>query len=137
FPGMQAAILNPETGVALGFNETGMLYLRGPNIFKHYLGEITQTEEVLQGGWLRTGDLARIDEDGFLYVEGRLTRFSKIGGEMVPHGVIEETLIDKLGYRESEERTLVVMGVSHPTKGETLVVASTVDLDLEKVRQVL
>lgn len=137
FPGMQAAILNPETGEPLGFNETGMLYLRGPNVFKHYLGEVTQTEEVLQGGWLKTGDLARIDENGFLYIEGRLSRFSKIGGEMVPHGVIEETLMDKLGFQDSEERTLVVMGMTHPTKGETLVVASTVDLDMEQVRQLL
>lgn len=137
FPGMQAAILNPESGEPLGFNETGMLYLRGPNVFKQYYGDYAQTEEVLQGGWLRTGDLARIDEDGFLYIEGRLSRFSKIGGEMVPHGVIEEALVEHLGFGENEERALAVMGIAHPTKGENLVILSSVDLQLDKVKEVL
>ena len=66
-----------------------MLWLRGPNIFEGYLNDPARTAAVIQDGWFKTGDLGRFDEDGFLYIEGRLSRFSKIGGEMVPHETIE------------------------------------------------
>ena len=66
-----------------------MIWLRGPNIFKEYLDLPSQTQEVIKGGWFRTGDIGRVDEDGFLYIEGRLSRFSKIAGEMVPHETVE------------------------------------------------
>ena len=78
--------------------ETGLLCFRGPNVFGGYLGEPERTKEVLPGdGWFHTGDLGRFDEDGFLFIEGRLTRFSKIGGEMVPHGTVEQAVARKLG----------------------------------------
>ena len=84
-PGIAAEIRDPETGARLSLHEAGMLWLRGPNIFEGYLDDAERTAEVLQDGWLKTGDLGRFDEDGFLFIEGRLSRFSKIGGEMVPH----------------------------------------------------
>src|SRR5436853_7424737 len=82
-----AEIRNPETNEKLSLYDSGMLWLRGPNIFEGYLKDPKRTAEVLHDGWLKTGDIGRLDEDGFLYIEGRLSRFSKIGGEMVPHEV--------------------------------------------------
>src|SRR6266513_147642 len=95
-PGIAAEIREPETDRRLSLHETGMLWLRGVNIFEGYLHDPERTAEVLQDGWLRTGDLGRLDEDGFLYIEGRLSRFSKIGGEMVPHEAIESKIVDLL-----------------------------------------
>ena len=88
-PGIAAEIRDPETDAPLSLHETGMLWLRGPNIFEGYLDDPKRTAEVLVDRWFKTGDLARFDEDGFLFIEGRLSRFSKIGGEMVPHETVE------------------------------------------------
>ena len=84
--------------------------------------------------WLKTGDIGRFDEDGFLYIEGRLSRFSKIGGEMVPHETIESKIVDLLGLSGRDERPLAVMGVQDEAKGEALVVLSAVDIDLAELR---
>ena len=77
-PGMTARIVDPETNQFKSLFETGMLHLRGPNVFRGYLGDEEKTRQVLRDGWFVTGDLARFDEDGFLFIEGRLSRFSKI-----------------------------------------------------------
>jgi acyl-[acyl-carrier-protein]-phospholipid O-acyltransferase/long-chain-fatty-acid--[acyl-carrier-protein] ligase len=133
-PGMAAEIRDPETDRKLSLYETGMLWLRGVNIFEGYLHDPKQTAEVLCSGWLKTGDIGRFDEDGFLYIEGRLSRFSKIGGEMVPHETIESKIVDLLGLSGREERPLAVMGVQDEAKGEALVVLSAVDIDLAELR---
>src|SRR5262245_63546031 len=86
---MAAEIREPETDRKLSLYETGMLWLRGANIFEGYLHDHKQTAEVLHDGWLKTGDMGWFDEDGFLYIEGRLSSFSKSGSEMVPHERIE------------------------------------------------
>jgi acyl-[acyl-carrier-protein]-phospholipid O-acyltransferase/long-chain-fatty-acid--[acyl-carrier-protein] ligase len=135
-PGIAAQIRDPETGARLSLHETGMLWLRGPNIFERYLNEPERTAEVLQDGWFRTGDLARFDEDGFLYIEGRLSRFSKIGGEMVPHETIESRLYEVLDLSKSE-RVIAVTSVPDEAKGEALVVLTTTDLDAAEVRKKL
>ncbi len=110
-PGIAAQIRDPETGAPLSLHETGMLWLRGPNIFERYLNEPERTADVLRDGWFRTGDLGRFDEDGFLYIEGRLSRFSKIGGEMVPHETIESRLYEVLDLAKSER---VIAVTVHP-----------------------
>ncbi|PYX30627.1 MAG: AMP-dependent synthetase, partial [Acidobacteria bacterium] len=89
-PGIAAEIRDPDTDEKLSLHETGMLWLRGPNIFEGYLNDPARTAEVLRDGWFKTGDIGRFDEDGFLYIEGRLSRFSKIGGEMLPHEALEQ-----------------------------------------------
>src|SRR6059058_246739 len=136
-PGIAAEIREPETDQKLSLYETGMLWLRGPNIFKGYLHDPKQTAEVLRDGWLKTGDIARFDEDGFLYIEGRLSRFSKIGGEMVPHETVESKIVDLLGLSGRDERPLAVMGVQDEAKGEALVLLSAVDIDLAELRSKL
>jgi acyl-[acyl-carrier-protein]-phospholipid O-acyltransferase/long-chain-fatty-acid--[acyl-carrier-protein] ligase len=136
-PGIAAEIREPETNRRLSLYETGMLWLRGPNIFEGYLDDPKQTAEVLRDGWLKTGDIGRFDEDGFLYIEGRLSRFSKIGGEMVPHETIEGKIVDLLGLSGRDERPLAVMGVQDEAKGEALILLSAVDIDLAQLRSKL
>jgi len=134
---MAAEIREPETDRKLSLYDTGMLWLRGVNIFEGYLHDPKQTEEVLCHGWLKTGDIGRFDEDGFLYIEGRLSRFSKIGGEMVPHETIESKIVELLGLSGRDERPLAVMGVQDEAKGEALVLLSAVDIDLAELRSKL
>jgi acyl-[acyl-carrier-protein]-phospholipid O-acyltransferase/long-chain-fatty-acid--[acyl-carrier-protein] ligase len=136
-PGIAAEIREPETDRKLSLPETGMLWLRGVNIFEGYLHDPERTADVLQNGWLKTGDLGRFDEDGFLYIEGRLSRFSKIGGEMVPHEAIESKIVDLLGLSGRDERPIAIMGVQDEAKGEALVLLSAVDLDFGELRSKL
>jgi acyl-[acyl-carrier-protein]-phospholipid O-acyltransferase/long-chain-fatty-acid--[acyl-carrier-protein] ligase len=136
-PGIAAEIREPETDRKLSLHETGMLWLRGVNIFEGYLHDPERTGDVLQGGWLKTGDLGRFDEDGFLYIEGRLSRFSKIGGEMVPHEAIESKIVDLLGLSGRDERPIAIMGVQDEAKGEALVLLSAVEVDLAQLRKKL
>lgn len=128
---MQAKVVKPETGDEVSPGEAGLLKVKGPNVMMGYLGLLEKTGEVLQDGWYDTGDIVRIDDDGFLWIEGRLSRFSKIGGEMVPHGKVEETLNDLAG---PDARLFAVTGVPDEKKGEQLVVIHTADEELlEKV----
>jgi acyl-[acyl-carrier-protein]-phospholipid O-acyltransferase/long-chain-fatty-acid--[acyl-carrier-protein] ligase len=136
-PGMAAEIREPETERQLSLFDTGMLWLRGPNIFEGYLHDPQRTDEVLRDGWLKTGDIARFDEDGFLYIEGRLSRFSKIGGEMVPHEAIEQKIVDLLDLSGRDERPIAIVGVQDEAKGEALVLLSAVDIDIAQLRSKL
>jgi len=136
-PGIAAEIREPETDRKRSLHETGMLWLRGVNIFEGYLHDAERTADVLQDGWLKTGDIGRFDEDGFLYIEGRLSRFSKIGGEMVPHEAIEHKIVDLLDLSGKDERLVAIVGVQDEAKGEALVLLSAVDVDLAQLRKQL
>ena len=118
-PGISVRIVDPQTLAPQPVGQSGLLLVRGPNIMQGYLGRPDKTAEVLQDGWYVTGDIAAIDEDGFLQITDRLSRFSKIGGEMVPHIKIEEKLHELAG---TTEQTFVVAGVPDEKKGERLVV---------------
>ena len=136
-PGEAAQIRDPETDALLSPHELGMLWLKGPNIFEGYLNEPERTAEVLRDGWFKTGDLGRLDEDGFLYIEGRLSRFSKIAGEMVPHETIETKIIEAFALKTEEERIVAIVGVPDRAKGEALVLLATRALSPEKIRESL
>src|SRR5438552_2215020 len=136
-PGMAAEIREPETGRKLSLFDPGMLWLRGVNIFEGYLRDQERTAEVLRDDWLKTGDIGRFDEDGFLYIEGRLSRFSKIGGEMVPHEAIEHKIIELLGLSGRDERPIAIIGVQDEAKGEALVLLSAVDINIAELREQL
>src|SRR6266436_6183094 len=133
-PGIAAEIREPETNRKISLHDSGMLWLRGPNIFEGYLHEPERTGDVLRDGWFKTGDIGRFDEDGFLYIEGRLSSFSKIGGEMVPHEAIEHKIVDLLGFSGRDERTIAIVGVQDETKGEALVLLAAADVDLTQLR---
>jgi acyl-[acyl-carrier-protein]-phospholipid O-acyltransferase / long-chain-fatty-acid--[acyl-carrier-protein] ligase len=134
-PGQAAQIRDPETDTLLEPNSLGMLWLKGPNIFEGYLEEPELNATVLRDGWLKTGDLGRFDDDGFLYIEGRITRFSKIAGEMVPHETIEAKIVEAFGLQSEDQRTVTVVGVPDKVKGEALVLLATQELPPEKVRE--
>jgi acyl-[acyl-carrier-protein]-phospholipid O-acyltransferase/long-chain-fatty-acid--[acyl-carrier-protein] ligase len=114
-----------------------MLWLRGSNIFEGYLNDSNRTAEVLQNDWLKTGDLGRFDEDGFLFIEGRVSRFSKIGGEMVPHETVEHAIHAALGLPHEGDRSIAITSVVDSQKGEALVLLSTVEFDQAELRSKL
>ncbi len=136
-PGVAARITDPETHEPLPLHESGMIWLRGSNIFEGYLNEPEKTAAVMQNGWFMTGDIGRVDEDGFLYIEGRLSRFSKIGGEMVPHETVEDLINKALGNND-DERKIAIVGVPDEAKGEALILLSAdPDVDLKVLRTAL
>jgi acyl-[acyl-carrier-protein]-phospholipid O-acyltransferase / long-chain-fatty-acid--[acyl-carrier-protein] ligase len=121
-PGMTVRIVDPETLAPKALGEAGLLLVRGPNVMKGYLGQPEKTAAVLKDGWYTTGDMAALDEDGFLQITDRLSRFSKIGGEMVPHVKVEDVLQDVSGVTD---RVFAVTGVPDEKKGEKLIVLHT------------
>ncbi len=133
-PGMTARIVDPDTGADLPFTQQGLVLFRGANVFEGYLGDEEKTRAAFRDGWFVTGDLGRFDSDGFLFIEGRLSRFSKIGGEMVPHGTVEQKIIELFGWEQLEAPTVFVTGVPDPTKGESLVLLTTNEITAEALR---
>jgi len=91
-PGVAVKVVDPESGEELPPGAEGLLLVRGPNVMQGYLDEPEMTRQAVRDGWYVTGDVARVDADGFIEITDRLARFSKIAGEMVPHGRIEEAL---------------------------------------------
>lgn len=118
-PGMSVRIVDVATGEPVPTGQSGLLLVRGPNVMRGYLGKPEKTADVLRDGWYTTGDVAALDEDGFLQITDRLSRFSKIGGEMVPHIKVEEKLHEVAALTE---QTFVVTGAPDEKKGERLVV---------------
>ena len=123
-PGISAKIVDLQTGEDLGPDQSGMLMVKGQNVMQGYLDEPQLTAQVIRDGWYKTGDVAMIDGDGFLRITGRESRFSKIGGEMVPHLRIEEALNRMLSVDEDRIK-LVVTAVPDARRGERLIVLHT------------
>jgi acyl-[acyl-carrier-protein]-phospholipid O-acyltransferase/long-chain-fatty-acid--[acyl-carrier-protein] ligase len=119
-PGVSARIVHPETEAPLPYGTAGLLLVHGPSRMLGYLGQPEKTTEVLRHGWYVTGDIAAIDEDGFIRITDRLARFSKIGGEMVPHLAVEEAINTIIG-----EPACVVTSLPDAQKGERLVALYT------------
>ncbi|HET6370164.1 MAG TPA: long-chain fatty acid--CoA ligase, partial [Nitrospiria bacterium] len=93
FPDTDAKIVDPETGMKeLPVGESGELMVRGPQVMKGYWQRLDETEAVLQNGWLRTGDMARMDEEGYFYIVDRKKDMIKTRGENVYPREVEEVL---------------------------------------------
>jgi acyl-[acyl-carrier-protein]-phospholipid O-acyltransferase/long-chain-fatty-acid--[acyl-carrier-protein] ligase len=135
--GITAKIVELDSGRELPLTETGMLWVKGANVFEGYLDDEQKTEEVIKDGWFITGDLARFDEDGFLYIEGRLSRFSKIGGEMVPHGLVEERIQEIMGWAGADSQMVSIVSVPDEAKGEALVLLTTEEISIKELREKL
>jgi acyl-[acyl-carrier-protein]-phospholipid O-acyltransferase/long-chain-fatty-acid--[acyl-carrier-protein] ligase len=121
-PGVSVRVVDIETGEPVAPGTAGMLLVKGPNVMKGYLGKPEKTAEVLKNGWYTTGDVALMEEDGFLTITDRLSRFSKIGGEMVPHITIEDRLHEFAGVTE---QVFSVTSLPDEKKGERIVVLTT------------
>ncbi len=128
-PGLAIKITDPSTEEEIPINEQGIIWFKGANVFRGYLNNPKKTEEVIQDDWFVTGDVGRIDEDGFLYIEGRISRFSKIAGEMVPHETVEAAINKVLGLDQETERRIAVVGIPDEQKGEAIVLLSTISDD--------
>ncbi|MEY3458430.1 MAG: Bifunctional protein aas, partial [Planctomycetota bacterium] len=123
-PGVAAAVFDPDTNAKLPANHEGLLKIKGPNIMLGYLNQPAKTAELINDGWYNSGDMAVIDDDGFIRITGRMSRFSKIGGEMVPHILVEQEISKILDEDASEDAGIqcAVTSVADPRKGERLVV---------------
>ena len=124
-PGVAVKIVDPDSFESRPTGESGLLLVRGPNVMVGYLGREDLTAKVMHDGWYDTGDIAVVDEDGYIRITDRLSRFSKIGGEMVPHGRIEEELHDACEC--CDEQVFAVTGIPDEKKGERLAVVYTID----------
>lgn len=126
--GIAVRITDPETGEELPLGTPGMLEVKGPTVMLGYYKAPEKTAAAIRNGWYITGDIARIDEDGFLFITGRLSRISKIGGEMVPLVHIEEEIEKILRLLDPQDNDkdftprVAVTAVSDSRKGERLVV---------------
>jgi acyl carrier protein len=135
-PGIEHLILDLETGKPSLTGNSGMLYVRGKNVFNGYLGEETNNpfEEINGKTYYKTGDLAYLDEDGFLFITGRLKRFIKIAGEMISLPFIEKILLEK--YGDQEKQVLAVEGSDKTTPAQ-IVLFTTLNINLEDVNNYL
>jgi acyl-[acyl-carrier-protein]-phospholipid O-acyltransferase / long-chain-fatty-acid--[acyl-carrier-protein] ligase len=135
FVGMRARVSDPATGAVLPVNQRGILELQGANVFTGYLNDPDATRRVFRDGWFVTGDLARIDPDGYLFIEGRVSRFSKLGGEMVPHGRLEQVIAECFQLADAESPLVAVTGISDDIKGEALVLLAAVEIKASALRE--
>jgi len=124
-PGSEIKVIDADSRQDLGIDTEGLLVYRGPNVMMGYLNNEEATSEKIRDGWYDTGDMGVIDGEGFITITGRMSRFSKIGGEMVPHIKIEqliENVLDNDDDDDNPEPKAAVTAVPHEKKGERLVV---------------
>lgn len=119
-PGVAVKIIDVESEGPLPCGQEGLLLVKGENRMMGYLGQPELTVEAMRDGWYITGDVASLDEEGFIHITDRVSRFSKIGGEMVPHTKIEEVINELLGSAAS-----AVTAISDEQRGERLIVFYT------------
>jgi acyl-[acyl-carrier-protein]-phospholipid O-acyltransferase / long-chain-fatty-acid--[acyl-carrier-protein] ligase len=120
-PGIAVRIVDPDSFTLIPPDSEGLLLVKGPNIMQGYLDKV-QTEKVIIDGWYNTGDMAKMDKDGYITITGRLSRFSKIGGEMISHQMLENAIHSVLN---AEERKVAVAGAPDKIKGEKILVFYT------------
>ncbi|MDK9718781.1 MAG: acyl-[ACP]--phospholipid O-acyltransferase, partial [Trichlorobacter sp.] len=134
-PGVAVRISDPDSGALLDDGKPGLIEVAGPNLMTGYLGKPEETAKVIRDGWYNTGDIGYINEQGFVVITDRLARFSKIAGEMIPHGAVEERLLAALG---TTDPLLAVTAVPDEKKGERIaVVFDQGQLDEVRVKQAI
>ncbi len=134
-PGIAVKVIDPQSCEDLSMDQQGLLCIKGPNVMCGYLNDRERTDNVIKDGWYITGDIGGIDEDGFIRLTGRLSRFSKIAGEMIPHMAVEETLHKELGL---DGQCLAVTAIPDEKRGEQLIVLYTPEAgDAEKLNQTI
>jgi acyl-[acyl-carrier-protein]-phospholipid O-acyltransferase/long-chain-fatty-acid--[acyl-carrier-protein] ligase len=132
-PGVLVKVVDPDTGSEKPFGQPGLLLVKGPNVMQGYYQREDLTQEVLQDGWYRTGDIAQVDPEGFVKITDRLSRFSKIGGEMISHSRVEDYLHQAANL--ADQQHFAVTALPDEQKGERLIVVHT--FAIEKIPSLL
>jgi acyl-[acyl-carrier-protein]-phospholipid O-acyltransferase/long-chain-fatty-acid--[acyl-carrier-protein] ligase len=137
FFNLEVRIADPDTGEILPVGTAGMLQIKGPTLMKGYFKDQAKTDEVLRDGWYSTGDIASLDSEGFIWITGRLSRISKIGGEMVPHSLIEEEIEKIINEEQGDdidtdktEIAAAVSAIPDEVKGERIIVLLKEDVKI-------
>jgi len=117
-PGVQVRIVEPETFVDVLPGQTGEIWLKGPNITPGYWRKPEETARAFKEGWLRTGDLGRVDDDGYYYLTDRIKHIIISGGENISPKEVETTINQYEGVVESS-----VVGIPDEKWGERVVAA--------------
>jgi len=137
-PGTGFKIVDPDTLEELPTGEAGLILIGGPQVMAGYLKNEKKTQEVIieKDGirWYKTGDKGQLDEDGFLTILDRYSRFAKIGGEMISLGAVEEAVSGVLDNKEIE---LAAVALPDAKKGEKIVLLFSGELDPTVIKQKL
>jgi acyl-[acyl-carrier-protein]-phospholipid O-acyltransferase/long-chain-fatty-acid--[acyl-carrier-protein] ligase len=134
-PGVRVRLVDPDTHQDVPAGERGMLLVSGPNVMHSYLDKPRETAAAIRDGWYVTGDICTIDEDGFITIVGRESRFAKIAGEIVPHVMVEEAISEIVGFDEAGGSKVAVVSVPDERRGERLVVVHTaIDVPPDVIR---
>jgi acyl-[acyl-carrier-protein]-phospholipid O-acyltransferase/long-chain-fatty-acid--[acyl-carrier-protein] ligase len=122
---VQVEIRDDETGVPLPIGQEGVVWAKGPNVMLGYLDNPELTASVVVDGWYNTRDIGKLDEDGFLTITGRQSQFSKVGGEKIPHLLVESAIARVIGQDQADAPVVAVTAVPDVRKGERIVVLHT------------
>ena len=134
-PGTLVRIADPDTLAPLPQGTAGMIMVAGPQVMLGYLNDPARNARTIveRDGqrWYVTGDKGSLDEDGFLTIQDRYTRFAKISGEMIGLGTVEHAVQATL---EGTETEVMAINIPDPKKGEMIVILTTADLDEQSLR---
>ena len=134
-PGTRNRIADPDTLAELSLGTAGMIMVAGPQVMQGYLGNPEQTNSVIAEidglRWYITGDKGSLDEDGFLTIQDRYSRFAKISGEMIGLGTVEEVIRKAVNDDLVE---IMAINIPDPKKGEMIAILSTAELDERSLR---
>lgn len=140
-PGTAFRIVDPETIADLSVGEAGLILIGGPQVKKGYLKDLDRTDKVIftenNIRWYKTGDKGYVDEDGFLYIVDRYSRFAKIGGEMVSLTSVEQAVLNLFKNDEGEEVEVMAIAVPHEKKGEAIILFYKADLTERELQKLL
>jgi acyl-[acyl-carrier-protein]-phospholipid O-acyltransferase/long-chain-fatty-acid--[acyl-carrier-protein] ligase len=138
FSGTEFRIVDPDSLEPIPTGEDGLILIGGPQIMKGYLKMPEKTAEVIElidgFRWYRTGDKGHLDEDGFLTIVDRYSRFAKIGGEMISLTTVEEEILDALNTKDIE---IAATCLPDQRKGEKIVILATNNLDESHLKKLL
>jgi acyl-[acyl-carrier-protein]-phospholipid O-acyltransferase / long-chain-fatty-acid--[acyl-carrier-protein] ligase len=138
FSGTEFRIVDPDSLEPIPTGEDGLILIGGPQIMKGYLKMPEKTAEVIElidgYRWYRTGDKGHLDEDGFLTIVDRYSRFAKIGGEMISLTNVEEEILDACNDKHLE---IAATCLPDQRKGEKIVLLATNDLDKKELKKLL
>ena len=138
FSGTEFKIVDPDSIEPLPTGEDGLILIGGPQIMKGYLKMPEKTAEVIElidgYRWYRTGDKGHLDEDGFLTIVDRYSRFAKIGGEMISLTTVEEEILDACNEKDLE---IAATCLPDQRKGEKIVLLANKNLDKNQLKRLL